>query len=321
MLVHENDYLLADQRPHGLIELVFADQFLFPTFLPRWINWPMQAFLEPMSPRTHFGINMYGLCDGTRLDHRLVSCANGFFIQVHYESTPFLLSELFHSAPLHAVTLHTTTGYPSERDVRLYIPGGNTLIFSRYYERVDVHSQVVLSGGLRKRFTDLANENFDLVKVHTSAQVLDPAVNYAKRRYALVFIDEGLLDVVVVLKVDLPPYHSIGAIFVPKVIDTTSLVMQTGIDLVCGPDGELCNGWELLSGVDSTVNDGDFLVCWLDNEPGAAVSERTVGAPETFAVATLAHSSGEDCISQRGRGAPASDLHLGGYCPEKRLGH
>ena len=73
VLVHENDFLLADQRPHGLIELVFSEnKFLFPTFLPKWINWPiLQAFLEPMSPSTHFGITMYGLCDGARLDHRL----------------------------------------------------------------------------------------------------------------------------------------------------------------------------------------------------------------------------------------------------------
>ena len=32
VLVHENDFLAADMRPHGLIELVFGeDQFLFPT--------------------------------------------------------------------------------------------------------------------------------------------------------------------------------------------------------------------------------------------------------------------------------------------------
>ena len=210
VLVHENDFLSADMRPHGLIELVFAeDHFLFPTFLPRWITWPiLQSFLEPMSSRAHFGITMYGLCDGNRLGHRLVRCANGFFIQVRYESTPFLLSELFHSAPLHAVTLHTATVYPSERDVWLsmvYIPGGNTLIVSRYYERVDVNSQVVLSGGLRQRFPDLANENFDLVKVHSSVETLDQVVNHARQRYALVIIDEGLMDVVVVLKLDLPP--------------------------------------------------------------------------------------------------------------------
>ena len=188
VLVHGDDFLLAHRRPHGLIELVFAeDQFLFPTFLLMWINWPiLQAFLVPMSSRVHFGLTMYGLYNGHRLGHRLVRCANGFFIQVHYESTPFLLSELLLSAPLHAATLHTATGYPSEKDVRLsivYIPGGNTLIFSRYYERVDVNSQVVLVCGLHQRFPDLANENFDLVKVHSSVEALDPVVDPARQRY------------------------------------------------------------------------------------------------------------------------------------------
>ena len=184
VLVHENDFLAADMRPHGLIELVFGeDQFLFPTFLPRWINWPtLQSFLEPISSRAHFGITMHGSYNGDSLGHRLVRCANGFFIQVHYVSTPFLLSELFNSAPLHAVTLHTVTEYPSET---VYIPGANTLIFSRSYERVDVHSKVVLTGGLHKRFHDLTTENFDLVKVHNSVSMLDPVVNYARQRYAL----------------------------------------------------------------------------------------------------------------------------------------
>ena len=304
VLVNGDDFLLADQCPHGLVELVFAEnQFLFPTYLPRWMNWPiLQAFLEPMCPRTHFGICMYGLLDGARLGHRLVACVNGFFIQVHFDATPFLLTELYNSAPLHAVTLHTATGYPMERDVRLsvvYIPGGNTLIFSRYYKRVDVDSRVVLDGCLRKRFTDLANENFGLVLVHVSAQWHEPVVNLAKRCYVLVFIDEDLLDAVVLLKLDLPPYHGIGAIFAPKVLDKTSLVMQTGIDLVCGPEGELCacyhNGWELTSGVDNSVDDGDFLVCWLGPEVGVSMSERTVGVHLSFPVVTSANSSGGGC--------------------------
>ena len=49
------------------------------------------------------------------------------------------------------------------------------------------------------------------------------------------------------------------------------LVIQTGIDLVCGPDGELCvcyhNGWELHRGEMVTVADGDFIVCWFDSDP------------------------------------------------------
>ena len=117
VLVHEDDFLAADMRPHGLIELVFGeDLFLFPTFLPRWINLPiLRSFLEPIASRPHFGITLHGSYNGDILGHRLVRCANGFFIRVHFLSTPFLLSELFHSAPMHAVTLHTVTEYPSAK--------------------------------------------------------------------------------------------------------------------------------------------------------------------------------------------------------------
>ena len=57
--------------------------------------------------------------------------------------------------------------------------------------------------GLHKRFPDLTTENFDSVKVHNSVSILDPVVNYARQRYALV-----------VLKLDVPPYLEFGAIFV-----------------------------------------------------------------------------------------------------------
>ena len=227
-------------------------------------------------------------------------------------STPFLLSELFNSAPLHAVTLHTVTEYPSERDVRsstVFIPGGYTLIFSRSYERVDVHSKVVLTGGLHKRFPDLTTENFDLVKVHNSINMLDPVVNLARQRYALVYIEGDPMDVVVVLKLDLPPYFDIGAIFVPQVLAKSSLVMQTGIDLVCGPEGELCacyhNGYELPSGEEITACDGDFFVCWLDTETKEAAGASAVDDPSLPTVATSAPTSEETCVGLLADGANA----------------
>ena len=281
VLVHENDFLAADMRPHGLIELVFGeDQFLFPTFLPRWINLPiLQSFLEPISSRAHFGITMHGSCNGNSLGHRLVRCANGFFIQVHYVSTPFLLSELFQSAPLHAVSLHTVTEYPSERDVRwsiVYIAGGYTLIFSVPMREL-MPAKVV---GLHKRFPDLTTVNFDLVKVQNSVSMLGPVVNHAKLHYALVYIEEDPVDVVVVLKRDLPPYVDIGAIFVPQILAKSRFLLQTGIDLVCGPEGEVCacyhNGYELLSGEETTAYDGDFFACWLDTEPKEAAGTASV---------------------------------------------
>ena len=308
VLVHENDYLAADMRPHGLIELVFgADLFLFPTFLPRWINWPiLQTFLEPISSRAHFGISMHGFYNGRRLCQRLVRCANGFFIQVHYASTPFLLNELFQSAPLHAVTLHTVTEYLSARAVRwstVYIAGGYTLIFSRYYERVDDHSKGELIGGLHQRFPDLVTENFDLVKVHHTAYTLDPVVNHARQRFVVAPVEEGP-HVIVVLKLDLPPYMDIGAIFAPPVLDKGMLVIQTGIDLVCGPDGELCvcyhNGWELHRGEMTTVDDGDFIVCWFDPDPKETTGSCAVAGLLLFGVEAETYPSAFGCAGPSG---------------------
>ncbi len=88
--------------------------------------------------------------------------AMDFFVQVHYDSTPFLLNELFQSAPLQANTLHTVGGDPDATRVRwstVYIAGGYTLIVSRHYETVDAHSKIELIGGLRHRFPDLVSEN------------------------------------------------------------------------------------------------------------------------------------------------------------------
>ena len=60
------------------------------------------------------------------------------------------------------------------------------------------------------------------------------------------------------------------------------LIMDTGLDIVCGPQGELCacyhNGFQL-GFAQLEVSDLDFISCWLaedDTLPGA--SEVSVGA-------------------------------------------
>ena len=286
VLVQEDDFLAADMRPHGLFELVFGeDLVVFPTFLPRWINMSiLRSFLEPMILRTHFGMTLHGSYNGGMIGHRLIRCESGFFIRAHLLSTPFLLSELYHSAPLHAATLHTVTEYPSANDVRwsiVYIAGGYTLISSHVYERVDVHAKVVLTGGLHQRFPDLVDVNFDLVKVHWSISSLEPVVNHAKVHYVLAAIEEEPVESIVVLKLDLPPYVDIGAVFVPQTLTKRRLITQTGIDMVCGPEGEVCacyhNGYELLSGEETTAYDGDFFACWLEAEPQMSTSVATGG--------------------------------------------
>ena len=305
MLVSENDYVEADRRPHGLIELVFGeDSFIFPTCLPWWLNWPLlQAFLEPISPRDHFGIRVQGYCNGNRLSQRLVRCGNGFFVQVHYDSTPFLLNELFQSAHLQANTLHTVGGIPIAGRVRwsmVYIAGGYTLIVSRHYEMIDAHSKLELIGGLQHRFPDLVSENFDLVKVHPSMHAMDPVANLARQRYVVVPV-EGDLHVIVVLKLDLPPYQDIGAILAPPVLDKGRLSEQTGIDLVCGPKGELCscyhNGWELRSDEEAMMHDGDFIVCWFDSDPKESSDRGASSTSLSPVVMTEAYHSVGGCAS------------------------
>ena len=134
----------------------------------------------------------------------------------------------------------------------MYIAGGYTLISSRVYERVDVQAKVVLTGGLRQRFPDLVDVNFDLVKVYWSISSLEPVVNHAKVHYVLALIEEEPVESIVVLKLDLPPYVDIGAVFVPQTLTKRRLITQTGIDMVCG---------------------------WLEAEPQMATSVATGGNP------------------------------------------
>ena len=103
----------------------------------------------------------------------------------------------------------------------------------------------------------------------------------AKVHYVLAVIEEEPVESIVVLKVDLLPYVDIGAVFVPQTLTKRRLITQTGLDMVCGPGGEVCacyhNGYELLSGEETTAYDGDFFACWLEAEPQMSTSVATGG--------------------------------------------
>ena len=84
-------------------------------------------------------------------------------------------------------------------------------------------------------------------------------------------------------------------------------MMQTGADLVCSPDGELCtcyhHGWELLRDQEATTYDGDFIVCWLDNEPKEAATASTEDLPSLPVLTTATSLYGGICAVQAGNGA------------------
>ena len=87
---------------------------------------------------------------------------------------------------------------------------------------------------------------------------------------------------VVLFKAVLSTYEGLGAIFVPPVLNKNILITETGLDIVCGPQGELCacyhNGLQLgLTQLE--VADLDFISCWLAEE------DLSTGASEVRAMA------------------------------------
>ena len=81
---------------------------------------------------------------------------------------------------------------------------------------------------------------------------------------------------VVLFKAVLSTYEGLGAIYVPPVLNKNTLITETGLDIVCGPQGELCacyhNGFQL-GFAQLEVADRDFISCWLAEEnplPGAS---------------------------------------------------
>ena len=225
-------------------------------------------------------------------------------MQIHFEASPILLSELLEAAPAHALALHISPLLSCGQGVRwavAHVPGGDTLIASRRYESVDVDSYHVLDAGLRHRFPDLAMEHFGLFVVHASARWHEPVPVRHKQTYVLVYLGDEFHDAVVRLKLVLPPYEGVGAVFVPRVLNKVMLVMQTGIGLVCGQDGELCacyhNGRELVADATRDVDDADFLVCWEEPTEVASSSARVRSTGPSPLVLNLTNSNGVSCNS------------------------
>ena len=202
----------------------------------------------------------------------LVRCYNGFFVQVSITASPWVLGELSQNAPLVTDTLHTAGSYPfSERILRtiVYIAGGGSLILSRCFvtEAPPIRSEIIQ--GIGRRFPDLTTENIGLAEVHPSMHTINPVAHPGTLCYVVTPLEEDHL-VYIALELHLPPYHRIGSISVQPRLSKLRLIAQTGIQIVCGPIGELClcylNGWELNTAQDERAYDGDFVICWLDQD-------------------------------------------------------
>ena len=152
------------------------------------------------------------------------------------------------------------------RGTTVYIPGGNRLIFSRKINIIGPSLERDIESALRGRFQDLAQDNFGTGLVHPSYYLTEPVADPSWDIRLLIPVVEDDITPVVLFKAVLSTYEGQGAIYVPPILNKQTLLAETGLDIVCGPLGELCacyhNGFQL-GLIQLEIADRDFVSCWL----------------------------------------------------------
>ena len=136
-------------------------------------------------------------------------------------------------------------------------------------------------GALRRRFSDLVQDNFGIGQVHLSYYLTEPVADPGWSIQLVLPIVEDDDTPVVLFKAVLSTYKGLGAIYVPPVLHKNILITETDLDIVCGPQGKLCacyhNGFHLRF-ARLEVADLDFISCWL------AEDDTLTGASEVRAM-------------------------------------
>ena len=287
VLISEEDFRTYEERPHGVLEFGFEEPQLCTTVLPRFINWPiLAAFLSPLWVGMQAETTAWAFLNGEALTHHLVECHSGFYLRVFWGGNAYLGEQLeqmvsTHSLQLHLPPLTITGAHLLNRGVTVYLPGGSTLVMSRKLSVFGPNTVRDIDFEVRKRFIDLVQENFGLCPVHSSYYQLEPVVQPGWTVELIIPIVEDDDMPVVLFKAVLPPYEGIGAIYVPKTTNKFDLILNTGLDIVCGPQGELCacyhNGF-VMSEIHSAVTDGDFFSCYLTDMKSAAGHTSAIGS-------------------------------------------
>ena len=243
----------------------------------------MQGEIEQHPPWRYSHVKIKTWHNGAAVDYQLVSCFNGFFIQVVVEVNNILMENIRLAAPLIIPQLHIDQMVltdPQLLQVTAFVPGGDTLISSRSLTMTEKRNRVftILDSGLRQRFADMRNVGFLLLTAHPSSKWTDPAFSPQKEKVVVVYSDDVLQgSASVLLRLSLPPHDAEGAIYVRR-----RLRLRLGISLLCGDAGAEClcyvNGMELSNDREMAVDDAAFIHCWglrrgrLDHNRGLSLS-------------------------------------------------
>ena len=199
--LHHPCYILVDfcafrsfgLRPHGLIEVVLGqEEFSLPTVLPMAVNVVILGdFLAPLLLTGLQGLQWQASLNGELLGLPLVTCQEGFFLQVQVWCGPTLMQNMVAAAPLTVNTLHIDMDViPDTSLVRVttYIPGGATLMSSRVLTITCMSTvmETFALSELRRRFVDLRLVGFQVVPVHLAASWNEPVLTTGKEKMVLV---------------------------------------------------------------------------------------------------------------------------------------
>ena len=304
VLITRDDFEAYSRNPHGLMELSFRDPQLHTTVLPQLINMPiLRTFLDPLWGGLQTSLTLRASLNGVALDHQLVAAESGFYLSVQWVGSPHLISQIEHMAVSHTQQLHRgltiiTGGYIHNRGTTVHIPGGNRLVFSRKINLIGPTRERDIEDSLRGRFPDLAQDNFHTGLVRLSYYLTEPVADPGWEIRLVIPVVEDEITPVVLFKAVLSTYEGLGAIYVPPALDKSTLLRETGLDIVCGPQGELCacyhNGFQLGRTL-LEVSDLDFISCWLSDEdspPGASavVTRACVGSNQQMSSRAWARS-------------------------------
>ena len=154
----------------------------------------LQAFLAPLLPQGLSCLSLQMWHNGAAVDYQLVSCFNGFFVQITVDVNSILMDNIRLAAPLIIAQLHidqVVLTDPQLLQVTAFVPGADTLIFSRSFTMTEKRN---LDSMLRQRFTDMRNVGFLLLTAHPSSKWMDLAFSPRKEKVMVVYSDEVLQE-------------------------------------------------------------------------------------------------------------------------------
>ena len=273
------------------------EEFSFPTVLPMAVNVVVLGdFLAPLMLTGLQGLQWQAWLNGELLGLPLVTCQEGFFLQVQVWCGPTLMQNMMVAAPLIVGTLHLDMdAMPDTSLVRVHY-----IHTRRQYPHI-----VTCAHGYMH-----ADNDGDLCIGRIAQTLWGPAIWWGFKWSRFILLSHGMLRSSLQTKrrwswsmkmvrfnlmqlycsdCIFPPFLGEGAIYCPRRLRKRELIAQLGLQIPCAVNGSACmcyvNSVELTNAGESEVEDGDFIWC-LHASPdmGREIEILSVASPSLASV-------------------------------------